>query len=1719
MNAVFRLSLILIVFLLSACGASSTGGGTDLPVAPVDEPIIISPVKVLSTSEVSFQRHLDTDQKISLPYPSHWESQRVSNDPNVLYSFREKAQSSQDDYREQVQLIKVDSESSITGPNITNIQEDSSAASTMAGMPAQERIFLADEEYELTNPLNVAVSQKVRKLKFLQISLELNGSLYALLYSAEEASFERNIELVRYMARYMEIAQIVVTGYDLNSDLSRPGKTAIASDGENFLFISCRQQAEISNRYDLIARLVKKNRSMSESFIIHENIGRCDRPEAEIIFDGQQYVLVYTSEYSGRRHVLSKRISVAGVVIDVEPVDISRNVSSNVYSPDIVFDGERSLVVWHDSLDDVYDEPAKMDIRGAFLKNGIVEPIFTVVSNLQETYLDPNIYAYTAKVAMANNQFIVVWNPKFFRDTRRPTPHSIFGQLLDSNGNNILNEPLLIREDRGNNPRYINVASDGDSYTIAWVEGLLGANTDSEGSMVYARQISSTGEIIRGNGPEVGVEITSSDIAGASSSSNNESKLSKNFLELAFIDGQYIFLWSTLDYGPDGGLYKVNAEADLSKVSSPIAIGGRSADAFPSMGLFREPSIGFSETTTVVSWVSDVMEAWFMANPSGPVTIEPIPTINQPDKSLAEGVVNRSNASTYLSILNELTLFGVEIATDLELNNASLISQIGANISSDPAINIKYSQMDADNNYTVTVGFTGFNLGQDEEQIVLNGSIDFLVSSLSLFDPVATLNLKISNALNEAIEAKNLSYRISPGYYGSVSRAYEFAGQLGYGLSGLINVHSEIGTVYLSGASLGKVGIKFKEKYAEVSVYSDGLLADSGVRFTYDDYIGGNFYGVANVKPSPAGYSGVVDLDLDPRVKIYFANQFEDIEGHAYSFDVLGAVTDTNGDPLTYQVTVKQVNQIDDLGYGLSEPVEVQNHSLRQTGYSSFVLDAQVPGVYVLEVVGTDVNGLSDAQEVMIGIVADTDRDGFRDYDDYDDDNDGVMDFDDKFPKDVLESTDFDLDGIGDNADLDDDNDNVPDATDFYPLNNLCSSSADGDGTECYVEIAAQWKFFFDGQGVLYFYQAGRRDVARWNVDEQRYIEPLIIGSPLSISDELTAAIYSSSHDRVYFGFDSGVITYIDRLLPEQEKLFVQTDKAIKIFSLAGDYFLAYHEVNYYADILVFDINAEKTAQSTGLMPSYYTNDYRNYDYTFGEAYVLDKAQGLYYDLFRTFNLNTTEPLLIDLNLATGELMPEVEKIESSPVASSPDGLLSLRANGQIYDVITKEIVGSMDGLTVYGFPRGKIVWREDGISYLKDNRYWRIKYTGEVLEKIQLQGDALFEYGDQLVVVSQSYDFSERNTLVKVTAFTPSDDTDSDGVINLLDAYPNDAAASVDTDHDGYPDEWNSGYGEIDSTSDLVLDAYLNAVDCYLPVHGDGTDCDPASSLTYTVSNSDNVAISPEGILYIWRWHFVHRYDLQQDKYLSSIYVGSDDPYLSVQTKPKYFDYSATDNQIYLAYENKVSTIDLNESLEEKRLFTLDQEPSALVITNDYIVVGTDNTVSLDISRLYYDKIGNFVQQSKSPTRIQSMAWDSVSNNIYSTQWPYSVYIESLNVDEFIGEASLLAEIEDSGPLFELSLDGQYFVRRKSDIYRTSDGSSVAELNMFIKDALWLSNGNLALLANDSLKIVNSDFVEIRSVELDRPLTIHEFQEEILILEEATSGGRRYSFRSIPVN
>ena len=76
-------------------------------------------------------------------------------------------------------------------------------------------------------------------------------------------------------------------------------------------------------------------------------------------------------------------------------------------------------------------------------------------------------------------------------------------------------------------------------------------------------------------------------------------------------------------------------------------------------------------------------------------------------------------------------------------------------------------------------------------------------------------------------------------------------------------------------------------------------------------------------------------------------------------------------------------------------------------------------------------------------------------------------------------------------------------------------------------------------------------------------------------------------------------------------------------------------------------------------------------------------------------------------------------------------------------------------------------------------------------------------------------------------------EDEDGDGVIDLDDAFPLDKAASVDSDVDGLPDEWNPGFGQSDSSTGLVLDndddndGILDADDAFPNDAGESLDSD----------------------------------------------------------------------------------------------------------------------------------------------------------------------------------------------------------------------------------------------------------------------------------------------------
>lgn len=103
--------------------------------------------------------------------------------------------------------------------------------------------------------------------------------------------------------------------------------------------------------------------------------------------------------------------------------------------------------------------------------------------------------------------------------------------------------------------------------------------------------------------------------------------------------------------------------------------------------------------------------------------------------------------------------------------------------------------------------------------------------------------------------------------------------------------------------------------------------------------------------------------------------------------------------------------------------------------------------------------------------------------------------------------------------------------------------------------------------------------------------------------------------------------------------------------------------------------------------------------------------------------------------------------------------------------------------------------------------------------------------------------------------------DSDNDGVGDNSDAFPLDPAASVDSDNDGYPDAWNPGMNQTDSTSTppLHLDAFPDDPDEWKDEDGDGvghnSDMDDQVDLAITFTlKSFKVTDKVDPFPIIWR-------------------------------------------------------------------------------------------------------------------------------------------------------------------------------------------------------------------------------------------------------------------------
>ena len=101
----------------------------------------------------------------------------------------------------------------------------------------------------------------------------------------------------------------------------------------------------------------------------------------------------------------------------------------------------------------------------------------------------------------------------------------------------------------------------------------------------------------------------------------------------------------------------------------------------------------------------------------------------------------------------------------------------------------------------------------------------------------------------------------------------------------------------------------------------------------------------------------------------------------------------------------------------------------------------------------------------------------------------------------------------------------------------------------------------FDGQDVVYLLNGANGLIFRWSVGEARYLEPYTVG--IEHAPAPTSMAYSSAHRRVYLGYSSGEIRYIDTAGAGAEVAFATMVSPVGHVSSAGNFLVVQGSSGY----------------------------------------------------------------------------------------------------------------------------------------------------------------------------------------------------------------------------------------------------------------------------------------------------------------------------------------------------------------------------------------------------------------------------------------------------------------------------------------------------------------------------------------------------------------------------
>lgn len=494
-------------------------------------------------------------------------------------------------------------------------------------------------------------------------------------------------------------------------------------------------------------------------------------------------------------------------------------------------------------------------------------------------------------------------------------------------------------------------------------------------------------------------------------------------------------------------------------------------------------------------------------------------------------------------------------------------------------------------------------------------------------------------------------------------------------------------------------------------------------------------------------------------------------------------------------------------------------------------------------------------QKIIVAPISpDYDGDGQPNVSDADMDNDGVKNEDDALPLNELETHDTDVDGVGDNSDA-------------YPEDPACHQETAGNGTQCYVTVTERMTLIAAEAGAdslvyLLFREEAQYSLYVWNPESVQFEAQLDVSddgiSPYSMR-------YHPQHKRLYLAYSSGKIRYFTEGQAGVLHDLIEMPMAASSMAAVGNY------------LLLADAQGAWSSHHV-VSPAGTLLDSQDWNSEFGHYAWSDKHKRIYYffDRHSPNDVYYQEIAQQDGKIGAKEDSPHHGDYQiKGPILLLDDESRVLLGSGDVYSASTLKYQETVTD----NFDFGHI--GDEGLVSLTRNALGASSLVAydknfDVIQTANFAGlpEAFVPLGERYLVISNPDLDYRAYHLVDLDK-----DVDDDGVLNALDAFPNDPAASLDTDRDGYPDAWNSEVvNAVESGrlhTPLQLDAFPSDSACQLVTHGVDGFCDLSARVK--INKIDSYAIK-QNIVYTLdtEQDIVNRWDTQTNTPLNPLPLRS---------------------------------------------------------------------------------------------------------------------------------------------------------------------------------------------------------------------------------------------------